>query len=110
MRMYGFCLPRQVHGCVLCENSNVPATQKLTGAAGHSHKKHPCNYCFVLLVDINADTAYDIENFHLRSDEEQLHHANCSNTARTEVACKTILDEHGVQYSVMNEVPGWMPM
>lgn len=62
MRIYGFRLPRQVHGCVLCENSDTPATRKLTGAAGHSHKKHPCNYCVILLTDLDMDTAYDIES------------------------------------------------
>jgi acyl-CoA thioesterase FadM len=51
-----------------------------------------------------------ILDFQLRSDEEQLRHANDSNIARTEVARKTILDEHGVRYSVMNKVPGWMPI
>lgn len=51
-----------------------------------------------------------ILDFRLRNDEEQLRHANDSNVARTEVARKAILDEHGVRYSVMNEVPGCMPI
>ncbi|KAG1849039.1 hypothetical protein F4604DRAFT_1935131 [Suillus subluteus] len=99
MRIYGFCLPRQVHGCVLCENSDIPATRKLTGVAGHSHKKYPCNYCVILLTDLDTDTAYDIENFRLRNDEEQLRHTNDSNVARTEVARKAILDEHGKYFT-----------
>ncbi|KAG2106845.1 hypothetical protein BD769DRAFT_1366521, partial [Suillus cothurnatus] len=60
MHIYGFHLPQHVHGCVLCENSDIPATQKLTEAAGHSYKKHPCNYCVILLTDLNIDTVYNI--------------------------------------------------
>ncbi|KIJ59512.1 hypothetical protein HYDPIDRAFT_100577 [Hydnomerulius pinastri MD-312] len=109
MRMYGFRLPREVQGAVLCENSDIPATRKLTGTAGHSHKTHPCNFCFILLADIDTPTAYDITNFQMRDDWEQLQHAERSRLAATKVARKDILDTHGVRYSILNELPGWLP-
>lgn len=58
--MYGFQRLREVHAAVLCENSDIPATRKLTGTAGHSHKTHPCNFCFISLIDIDSSVAYDI--------------------------------------------------
>lgn len=61
MRAHGHCRLRDVHVGVQCENSDVPASRKLTGAAGHSHKTHPCNYCFVRLPDIDTPVAYDIK-------------------------------------------------
>ncbi|KAF8119204.1 hypothetical protein EV363DRAFT_1400949 [Boletus edulis] len=90
-------------------NSDVPASRKLTGAAAHSHKTHPCNYCFVLLRDIDTPVAYDIKNFRMRNDWEQLSHADRSLRATTKVAKKNILDTHGVRPSILNDLPGWLP-
>ncbi|KAG2029484.1 hypothetical protein BDR03DRAFT_1018321 [Suillus americanus] len=50
MRVYRFRLPQQVHGW------------------GHSHKKHPCNHCVILLTDLDTDIGYHIGNFRLRND------------------------------------------
>ncbi|KAG1818780.1 hypothetical protein EV424DRAFT_1347585 [Suillus variegatus] len=96
---------REVHAAVLCENSDIPATRKLTGTAGHSHKTHPCNFCFISLIDIDSSVAYDITNFHMRDDWKLLEHAHRSKLSTTKAARKSILDEHGVRYSVLNELP-----
>ncbi|KAG1812591.1 uncharacterized protein BJ212DRAFT_1448170 [Suillus subaureus] len=108
--MYGFQRPHEVHAAVLCENSDIPVTRKLTGMAGHSHKTHPCNFCFISLIDIDSSVAYDITNFHMQDDWKLLEHAHHSKLSTTKAARKSILDEHGVRYSILNELPGWLPM
>lgn len=59
MHMYGRVLPPVVHVAVQLNTSDVPATRKLTGAAGHSHKMHPCNFCLITLAEINMMDGYD---------------------------------------------------
>ena len=59
MRVYNCQLPTIVHGAVNINASDVPASQKMQGAASHSHLKHPCNFCFILLDEINTKKAYD---------------------------------------------------
>ncbi|KAG2737679.1 hypothetical protein P692DRAFT_201674704, partial [Suillus brevipes Sb2] len=46
----------------------------------------------------------------MRDDWKLLEHAHRSKSSTTKAARKSILDEHGVRYSVLNELPGWLPM
>ncbi|KAG1813652.1 uncharacterized protein BJ212DRAFT_1447836 [Suillus subaureus] len=46
----------------------------------------------------------------MRDDWKLLEHAHRSKLSTTKAACKSILDEHGVRYSILNELPGWLPM
>lgn len=62
MRVHGYRRLKDVHVGILCENSDIPATRKVTGTAGHSHKTHPCNFCFIQLCDIDSPRAYDVES------------------------------------------------
>ena len=41
MKVYERRLPQRVHAATLFDASDVPASRKLQGAAGHSHRKHP---------------------------------------------------------------------
>lgn len=50
------------------------------------------------------------QDFHMRDDWKLLEHAHRSKLSTTKAARKSILDEHGVRYSVLNELPGWLPM
>ncbi|KIM81158.1 hypothetical protein PILCRDRAFT_25959, partial [Piloderma croceum F 1598] len=80
---------------------DVPASQKLQGAAGHSHRTHPCSFCYITLDEINSKEGYDALNFVPKDDFIQLGNAERS---------RQILDETGVCYSCLNEVPGWRPV
>lgn len=46
----------------------------------------------------------------MRDDWEQLRHAFQSKAATTKTVRKALLDAHGVQFSVLNELPGWFPI
>ena len=48
-----------VHGTALLNASDVPASQKMQGAAAHSHAQHPCNYCFITHADISTAKGYN---------------------------------------------------
>ncbi|KAI5993137.1 hypothetical protein F5J12DRAFT_907339 [Pisolithus orientalis] len=48
-------------------------------------------------------------DFHMHDDCKQLKHAARAKVAKTKTAKKAILDAHGVQFSVLNELPGWLP-
>lgn len=125
MRMYNRVLPAVVYVAPLLNTSDVPAYRKLNGAAGHSHKTHPCNFCFATLADINTLDGYDntsklyvrlvIEyllsfiEFKLRDDWESLKEEELSRRATTDKDRKDILNRSGMRYSEFNELPGWMP-
>ncbi|EIW73972.1 hypothetical protein CONPUDRAFT_160538 [Coniophora puteana RWD-64-598 SS2] len=45
----------------------------------------------------------------MRDDWDQIKQAQISKSVRSKAARKDILDVHGVRYSVLNDLPGWMP-
>lgn len=47
---------------ILFCTSDMPATKKLIGAAGHAHNAHPCNICDMDLAGINDPRGYEPEN------------------------------------------------
>lgn len=119
-------LPK-VHGALEILANDIPGCRKTAGFAGHSHKIHPCNICLTKLVDLQTETAYNINSvysvscrilvtnlslsdFELRDDFTQLHNANSSKMARSQAARTRILDATGVRYSCLNELPGWTPV
>ncbi|EGN95381.1 hypothetical protein SERLA73DRAFT_60037 [Serpula lacrymans var. lacrymans S7.3] len=108
--MHGHQIPPQVNSIAAINASDVPASRKLTGAAGHSHKKHPCNVCDTTLEDINTPKGYDIKNFKIRDNWAQLKHAHQSLLASTERARTKVLDDYGSRYSLFNSLPGWLPV
>jgi hypothetical protein len=59
MKIYERRLPQMVHAAVLLDASDVPASRKLQGAAGHSHGTHPCSFCYITLDEINSKEGYD---------------------------------------------------
>jgi hypothetical protein len=59
MKVYEWRLPQRVHAATLFDASDVPASRKLQGAAGHSHRKHPCSFCHITLDEINSKEGYD---------------------------------------------------
>ncbi|KIJ07324.1 hypothetical protein PAXINDRAFT_182502 [Paxillus involutus ATCC 200175] len=102
--------PRRVRNALAMTTSDVPASRKLNAKAGHSHKVHTCDQCFVTLEEVNLPSGYDIQNFRLREDFSQLGHAYQSKHATTVAARKKIVNEFGVRWSVLNEIPGYCPV
>ena len=60
MKVYEWQLPQRVHVATLFDASDVPASCKLQGAAGHSHCKHLCSFCHITLDEINSEEGYDV--------------------------------------------------
>ena len=59
MKVYERRLPQRVHAATLFDASDVPASRKLQGAAGHSHREHPCSFCHITLDEINSKEGYN---------------------------------------------------
>lgn len=60
MRVYGSNLLKDVNVFPLFQTSDIPASRKIAGAAGHAHKIHPCNFCFISIDELNLPSGYDI--------------------------------------------------
>ncbi|KAL7283633.1 hypothetical protein ACG7TL_003069 [Trametes sanguinea] len=110
MIMYKREIPPRVQGGIELHVSDIEALRKVIGAAGHAHKKHPCNVCLIDHDDINALAGYAIANFHIRDDWQQLCWGFMSKSATSKTARKHILDEGGSRHTILNELPGWMPI
>lgn len=128
MKVYEQRLPQRVHAVTLFNASDVPASRKLQGAAGHSHRVHPCSFCHITLDKIDSKEGYDIMSsmfsciksyepniletldFVPKEDFTQLGHAEQSRRATTDKARTTILDKTGARYSCLNDIPSWRPV
>ncbi|EIW57889.1 uncharacterized protein TRAVEDRAFT_38232 [Trametes versicolor FP-101664 SS1] len=84
--------------------------RKCEGAASHAHKTHMCNFCHATHDEINLASGYDVENFRMRDDFEQLAYAWRSREATSARARKHILDEGGSRWTEFMAIPGWMPV
>lgn len=128
-KVYGHTNPIMTHGVATLQACDIPASRKFSGAAGHSHKTHPCNVCFIVHDDINSDAGYnvsgnilrflfsnfesaddDLLGFKLRDDYVQLKHAFKSQKAKTKKKRGEILDEFGSRHTQINLIPGWLPI
>ncbi|KDQ21303.1 hypothetical protein BOTBODRAFT_40142 [Botryobasidium botryosum FD-172 SS1] len=103
-------LPQQIHAIAHNQTSDTPASRKLNGQAAHSHKRHPCPVCSITLEDINLPAGYDIDNFKLKADADDLQYAFEARNATTAAHRKRILDDHGVRWSVLNLLAFWLPI
>ncbi|KDQ09801.1 hypothetical protein BOTBODRAFT_97245, partial [Botryobasidium botryosum FD-172 SS1] len=110
MSIYEKQLPREIFALAFNETSDLPASRKLAGTAAHSHKTHPCPCCNITHDDINTACGYDIEKFDLKDDFAALQHAYESRDASTKKKRKEILDDYGVQWSVLNLLACWLPI
>lgn len=59
-KVYGHEKLVMTHGIASLQACDIPASRKFSGAAGHSHKTHPCNVCFIVHDDINLEAGYDV--------------------------------------------------
>ncbi|KIY48977.1 hypothetical protein FISHEDRAFT_42291 [Fistulina hepatica ATCC 64428] len=110
MQVYEHRLPQRVYAVAACSSCDLPASRKFFGKAGVMHDTQMCDICHVSKADLNRASGYDIEHFVLRDDFEQLKHAFKSQNARTKKDCRAILDAHGMRYSAVNILPGWLPI
>ncbi|KAI0370386.1 hypothetical protein BV20DRAFT_1035887 [Pilatotrama ljubarskyi] len=101
--------PGEVFGGIKMRVCDLPGSRKLEAFAAHNHKENPCFFCKLRYEDINDPSGYDIENFELRDDWEQVKHAFASRDATTARARKQIFEEHGQRWAKFFELPGWTP-
>ncbi|KAH9948903.1 hypothetical protein B0H21DRAFT_689267 [Amylocystis lapponica] len=96
-----------IYADYVCANCDTPAARKVNGSAGHAHDFHPCPYCDTNIVDVNKLKGYDY-NWQAKDDYKMLKHAYRSKgvNPRRENA---ILRDHGVRWSSMNWLAGWLP-
>ncbi|GBE87684.1 hypothetical protein SCP_1103610 [Sparassis crispa] len=96
-----------VYADFLCDNCDTPAARKVSGTASHNHDFHPCLYCGINILDINKSSGYDNSRPE-KDDYKLLKHAFSARgvSIRRESA---ILCNHGVRWSIMNLLAGWLP-
>lgn len=51
-------LPKPVPGALHFNASDTPASRKIAGQAGHSHKRWPCPICEINLAQVNEMSSY----------------------------------------------------
>ena len=59
MSMFGQTIPPCVNLGVEILAADILAVRKVIMAAGHAHKTHPCNVCFIAHADINTAETTD---------------------------------------------------
>ncbi|CDO69927.1 hypothetical protein BN946_scf184836.g1 [Trametes cinnabarina] len=102
-------IPAEVYGGFEMRVCDLPGSRKLEAFAAHNHKANPCYFCKITHDEINTQAAYDVDNFVLRDEWEQICHAFAYRDATTAKARKAIFEEHGQRWSQLFELPGWMP-
>ncbi|KAI0759275.1 hypothetical protein BD413DRAFT_496211 [Trametes elegans] len=101
--------PAEVYGGFKMQICNLPGLRKLKAAAVHNHKHCPCFFCKIVREDINTPAGYDVENFTLHKNWQQITNAFAWCDAMTEKECKQLFEENGQQWAKFFELPGWMP-
>ncbi|KAI0826846.1 hypothetical protein BC628DRAFT_1410053 [Trametes gibbosa] len=101
--------PREIYGAIEMRVCDLPGSRKLEAFAAHNHKKNPCYFCKISHSDINAPEGYDINNFVLRDEWEQVRHAFAYRDTSSARSQKTLFEENGQRWAKLFELPGWMP-
>ncbi|KAG1736380.1 hypothetical protein EDD22DRAFT_982388 [Suillus occidentalis] len=86
---------------------DMPASHKCNGTAGHSHDFHPCAFCDIDIVKINTPEGYN-NSWTAKDDHHMLHQSFYSKDA-TPARQEAILRDHGVRFSILNVISGWLP-
>ncbi|KAG1731002.1 hypothetical protein EDB19DRAFT_2010037 [Suillus lakei] len=86
---------------------DMPASHKCNRTAGHSHDFHPCAFCDVDIVKINTPEGYN-NSWTNKNDYHMLHQSFYSKDP-TPAHQEAILQDHGVRFSILNVISGWLP-
>ncbi|KAG2061047.1 hypothetical protein BDR06DRAFT_993204 [Suillus hirtellus] len=86
---------------------DMPASHKCNGTAGHSHDFHPCAFCDIDIIKINTPEGYN-NSWTAKDDHHMLRQSFYSKDA-TPTRQEAILRDHGVRFSILNVIPGWLP-
>src|SRR5271170_2238807 len=115
-----------VYADFTCNNCDTPGARKISGTAGHSADIHPCPWCRCVLLDTDRPQGYDqtchfcifhrldstiltlLLAFTPRDDYDMLKQKFYFKNAPTRRQT-SILANHGVQFSVLDYIPGWRP-
>ncbi|KAG1794952.1 uncharacterized protein BJ212DRAFT_1528927 [Suillus subaureus] len=87
---------------------DMPALHKCNGTAGHSHDFHPCAFCDVNIIKINTPEGYN-NSWTDKNDYHMLRQSFYSKDA-TPTCQEAILQDHGVRFSILNVISGWLPL
>lgn len=96
-----------IRGALLCTTSDLPATRKLCGFAGHSAKLG-CSKClkkFPSMGDKLDYSGYDRENWAKRDIKTHKQAAEKYKNAKTKAEQESLLRQEGVRYSVLLMLP-----
>ncbi|KAF6764943.1 hypothetical protein DFP72DRAFT_986014 [Ephemerocybe angulata] len=96
-----------VYGDFVCNNCDTPGARKFAGFSSHSSLVHPCPWCRCTLDNVNEPEGYH-KDYTMRNDQDILNQKYASKDA-SGPRQKRILELHGVQWSALDYIPGWMP-
>ncbi|KAI7941584.1 hypothetical protein MJO29_013658 [Puccinia striiformis f. sp. tritici] len=102
-RTHQFPEGRTISAALLPFFADLPALRRSLGFAGPTARKM-CSYC---LLPKNEIENINIESWPLRDLDEHRHWAKKSRNSTTLKEKKKILDDQGVRYSVLLELPYW---
>ncbi|KAG8732355.1 hypothetical protein FRC12_019304 [Ceratobasidium sp. 428] len=88
-------------------DADVPGRSKVQGVPSHAHGKRIGCDCDVCQGDVNTVRAYKADEFVYHDEWHILQLAK--QATRGQAARNRIAKDHGIHWSVLNELPGWMP-
>ncbi|POV98306.1 hypothetical protein PSHT_14103 [Puccinia striiformis] len=102
-RTYQHLTGRLIHAALLPFFADLPALRRSLGFASTSAKRL-CSYCLIQNTEINN---IESESWPTRTLDDHRHWAKKSSEALNRKAQMKILDDHGVRYSALLELPYW---
>ncbi|KAG7527871.1 hypothetical protein FFLO_06536 [Filobasidium floriforme] len=87
--------------------SDLPATRKLSGAMGLSHKEHPCQYCDITKADIDLPSGYDWRHLPKHASAATKLQAAFQHEVGTPDERLAIEETYGVRYSSIARLIGF---
>ncbi|RDX44360.1 hypothetical protein OH76DRAFT_1458045 [Lentinus brumalis] len=101
--------PQLAHGYLNNNCSDLPAAHKVNGLRGHTSHDFMCDVCTMPFNSLVSPDCFDPTKFVHRNDWRFLKYAfrwrEADEDGRTE-----IVENRGVEWSILNLLPGWLPM
>ncbi|KAH9854262.1 hypothetical protein C2E23DRAFT_726504, partial [Lenzites betulinus] len=100
--------PEPLHAYLNNVSSDLPATHKLNGLRGHTSEPFMCDVCEATFTSLTNPECFDPDCLTLRDDWRFIKYAFLAQNADEEDQAE-ILDKRGVQWSILDALPDWLP-
>lgn len=90
---------------ILFQCSDMPASRKLVGSAGHGSRSHPCQFCKITKAEINEPSGYDLRALSYE-DPATVLQASFEHEVAPAASQAAIESMYGVRHSIMMRLTG----